>query len=310
MTMAPLPPHACDCHVHVVAPLADHPMVADRHYTPGPACVQALRAHLQRLGLAHAVIVQPSIYGNDNRLLVDSLQALNGSARGIAVVDDAVTDAELVRLHDAGVRGLRINLESTGASDASTVSRALSTWADRLAGQRWHIQVYASLDAIASASPTLARLPVPVVLDHFAMIPAHLPLADPRVQRVLALVGDGSAYIKLSASYRVATDPDDVDQASKLATLAQAIVERNPERALWASDWPHTNREPGKRPTEISGYRDVPAARLLTELNAWMRDVELRKQVLAVNPARLYGFQAQLATAAPRLQDLPGAQAR
>ncbi|MEN4919169.1 amidohydrolase family protein [Achromobacter spanius] len=290
MTAAPLPANACDCHVHVVAPQADHPMLADRHYTPGPASTADLQAHLDRLGLAHAVIVQPSIYGTDNALLVDSLLALDGAARGVAVVDDDVADTELARLHDAGVRGLRVNLESTGASDAATVSQALSAWAGRLAGQGWHLQVYASLDAIAAAAPALGRLPVPVVLDHFAMIPAHVSLDDPRVGQVLDLVGNGSAYVKLSASYRVCGNPDDPVQAARVTALARTIVGRNPERALWASDWPHTNREPGKRPTEVSAYRDVPAARLLGELDAWLPDADLRRQVLAANPAALYGF--------------------
>lgn len=290
MTAAPLPPDACDCHVHVVAPQDAYPMLPDRHYTPGQASAESLRTHLQRTGLAHAVIVQPSIYGDDNRLLIDSLLALDGAARGVAVADDDVADAELARLHDAGVRGLRVNLESTGASDAAAVSRALSAWAGRLAGQGWHIQVYASFDAIASAAPALARLQVPVVLDHFAMIPADVPLDDPRVRQVLDLVGDGAAYVKLSASYRLCANPDDTGQAARVAALAQAFIGRNPERALWASDWPHTNREPGKRPTEVSAYRDVPTARLLREIEAWMPDAALKHQVLAANPAALYGF--------------------
>ncbi|WP_244193818.1 amidohydrolase family protein [Bordetella genomosp. 12] len=287
---AALPSHACDCHVHVVGQPADYPMLPDRHYTPGPASVAALRSHLQRLGLARAVIVQPSIYGDDNRLLVDSLLALQGAARGVAVVGDDVSDEQLARLHEAGVRGLRVNLESTGASDAATVSRALSAWSARLAGQGWHIQVYASLEAIAAAAPALARLAVPVVLDHFAMIPAHLPLQDRRVQQVLDLVGQGKAYIKLSGAYRVAADPDDPAQAANVAALAHAIVARNAERALWASDWPHTNREPGKRATQVSAYRDVPPARLVREIGDWLADPGLRRQVLALNPARLYGF--------------------
>ncbi|CAB3825731.1 amidohydrolase family protein [Achromobacter mucicolens] len=290
MTAPQLAAGACDCHVHVVASQADYPMLADRPYTPGPASADALRAHLQRLGLAHAVIVQPSIYGADNRLLVDSLLALDGAARGVAVVDDDVADAELSRLHDAGVRGLRVNLESTGASDAATVSRALSAWAGRLAGQGWHLQVYASLDAIAAAAPVLARLPVPVVLDHFAMIPAALPLDDPRVRQVLALAGDGAAYVKLSASYRISANPDDPEAATRVTALARAFIACNPERALWASDWPHTNREPGKGPTEVSAYRDVPPERLLREIAAWLPDAALRRQVLAANPAALYGF--------------------
>jgi len=290
MTAPQLPAGACDCHVHVVAPQADYPMLADRHYTPGPASADALRAYMQRLGLAHAVIVQPSIYGSDNRLLVDSLLAFDGAARGVAVADDDVADTELTRLHDAGVRGVRVNLESTGASDAAAVSRALSAWAGRLAGQGWHIQVYASLDAIASAAPALARLPVPVVLDHFAMIPAQVALDDPRVLQVLDLVGSGAAYVKLSASYRISADPHDGGEAQRITALARAFIDRNPERALWASDWPHTNREPGKLPTEISAYRDVPAVRLLHEIGSWLPDAALQRQVLAANPAALYGF--------------------
>jgi len=290
MTAPQLPAGACDCHVHVVAPQADYPMLADRHYTPGPASADALRGHMQRLGLAHAVIVQPSIYGSDNRLLVDSLLALDGAARGVAVADEDICDADLTRLHDAGVRGVRVNLESTGASDAAAVSRALSAWAGRLAGQGWHIQVYASLDAIASAIPALVRLPVPVVLDHFAMIPAQLALDDPRVRQVLDLVGSGAAYVKLSASYRISADPDAGGEAERVTELARALIGRNPERALWASDWPHTNREPGKLPTEVSAYRDVAPDRLARELESWLPDAALQRQVLAANPAALYGF--------------------
>jgi len=157
-------------------------------------------------------------------------------------------------------------------------------------GRAGNIQVYASLDAIAAAALGLRGLPVPVVLDHFAMIPAETPLEDPRVRQVLALLGDGQAYIKLSGAYRVCRDAADPAQAGRLAALAQAIVRRNPERVLWASDWPHTNREPGKRADEVSAYRAVPAQRLRDALDAWLPQAAERQQVLAVNPATLYGF--------------------
>lgn len=289
MSAAPLPEQAWDCHVHVVGSKNAYPMLADRAYTPGPASADDLRQHIKRLGLTRAVIVQPSFYGTDNRLLVDALSALGGAGRGVTVLDQAVTDAELSHLHAAGVRGVRINLESTGASTAKAVSQALSAWAGRLSGQGWHLQVYASLDAIASAASTLARLPIPVVLDHFAMIPAHASLDDARVRQVLDLVGSGRAYVKLSASYRISPDPDDADQAARIARLAQAIVQQQPERALWASDWPHTNREPGKAPTEVSAYRHVPLERLQRELLAWFPDDATRRQVLSTNPQTLYG---------------------
>ncbi|WP_256977482.1 amidohydrolase family protein [Bordetella genomosp. 10] len=283
---APLPAGACDCHVHVVGDPAAYPMLPDRPYTAGPATVADLRAHMARLGLARAVIVQPSFYGTDNRLLADSLAAMRGDGRGIAVLAEDVSDAALQELHEAGVRGVRVNLESVGASDPETVARAFGAWAGRLRGQGWHIQVYASLDAIAAAAPRLRGLGVPVVLDHFAMIPGRLPLDDARVRAVLDLVGGGAAYVKLSGSYRM----DQGATAAQVAALARAFLDANPERAVWASDWPHTNRAPGKLPTEVSPYRDIDPRRLREEIDAWLPEAALREQVLVRNPSRLYGF--------------------
>ncbi|MEI2416942.1 amidohydrolase family protein [Orrella sp. JC864] len=284
-----LPALACDCHVHVIDPR--HPMVPERAYTPGPAAVQDLRAHLARLGLARAVIVQPSVYGTDNQCLLESLAALPGAARGVAVADPQAGQAELRRLHLGGVRGLRINLESLGRSDPQAIAGALRQWAGRIAGLGWHLQVYASLDAIAQAAPLLAGLPVPIVLDHFAMIPAGTPLQDARVERVLEMAASGMAYVKLSASYRIAGGGQAQDQdQEQVAALARALLQANPARMLWASDWPHTNREPGKRPTEVSAYRRIAPSHLLREIHAWLPDAGLRRQVLADNPARLYDF--------------------
>ncbi|ALM86843.1 hypothetical protein ASB57_08385 [Bordetella sp. N] len=281
-----MPAGACDCHVHIVGEQAAYPMLPDRPYTAGPATVADLRAHMARLGLARAVIIQPSFYGTDNRLLVDSLAAMDGDGRGIAVLSEDVSDATLTELHDAGVRGVRINLESVGASDPETVVKAFSSWAGRLRGQGWHIQTFASLDAIAAAAPRLRGLGLPVVLDHFSTIPARVALDDARVREVLALVGSGAAYVKLSGSYRIdqgATPP-------QITALARAFLQANPERAVWASDWPHTNRAPGKLPTEVSPYRQIDPRGLREQIDAWLPDADLREQVLVRNPSRLYGF--------------------
>ncbi|SAI35145.1 dicarboxylic acid hydrolase [Bordetella ansorpii] len=282
-----LPGGACDCHVHVVGPQPEYPMVADRHYTPGPAGGDALLRHLAGLGLARAVIVQPSVYGTDNRCMLDSLARMAGAARGIAVVDETIDDAGLRVLHDGWVRGLRLNLESAGRSDPAAIRRSLGAWAERLAPLGWHLQIYASLDAIAAAAPALRGLPVPVVLDHFAMVPARLPHDDPRVQAVFQLVREGTAYVKLSASYRI--EPAD-GAAEATRALARAYAGCNPDRVLWASDWPHTNREPGKDAREVSAYRAIARERLLREIAAWFPDADLRMRALAGNPARLYGF--------------------
>lgn len=282
-----LPVGACDCHVHVVGPQADYPMDAGRHYTPGPANGDALLSHMDQMGLSRAVIVQPSIYGTDNRCTLDGLAQMAGAGRGIAVVDEDVSDADLQALDRGWMRGLRLNLESTGSSSPQAVREGLSYWADRVAPLGWHLQVYASLDALAASASVLGSLPVPVVLDHFAMIPAGLSLDDARVRAVFDLVAGGAAYVKLSGTYRI-EPPEGAAQATK--ALARAFIACNPERMVWASDWPHTNREPGKGPLEVSAYRRIGQQRLRREIDAWFDTPTVLNQVLVENPARLYGF--------------------
>lgn len=261
-------------------------MVEDRHYTPGPATHEDLLAHMARTGASRVVIVQPSFYGTDNRCMVESLRRLDGAGRGVAVVDENGSDADLQALADAGVRGLRINLESAGVQDPRVIGQALAYWADRIAGLGWHVQVYAALDAVAAAVPHISTLAVPIVLDHFAMVPDSTPLDDPRLALLLGLVRAGKAYVKLSAPYRI-TAPGAARQETVTA-LARAFLQANPERVVWASDWPHTNREPGKGRHEISAYRDIAADTLVSDVSAWLATPALRQQVLVDNPARLY----------------------
>ena len=282
-----LPAGACDCHTHVVGDPARYPMLAQRHYTPATAPHEALLAHLRRNGLQRAVIVQPSFYGSDNRCMLDSLQRLQGAGRGVAVLDDEADDAALAQLHAGGVRGLRINVESAGMHDTRAVEEPLRRWADRLAPLGWHLQVYAVHTTIVQLAPLLDRLPVPVVLDHFALLPVTAGTEDAALRRVLELVAAGNVYVKLSAPYRVAT----AQPVTAVSDLAHAFVQANPQRMLWGSDWPHTNREPGKAAHEVSRYRDVAPATLAESIGQWLPDESLRRQVLVDNPARLYGFR-------------------
>lgn len=276
---------ACDCHVHVIGTLADHPMVDDRHYTPPPASVSELQAHMQRVGVERAVIIQPSVYGTDNRYLLAALEEMKGSGRGVAVLPETISDAELKELDQQGVTGIRLNLESGFSRNTEAATAKLRHWSQRLQGLNWHIQVYAAFEVIDASLGLLDELPVPVVLDHFAMVPATASPDTAEVQRLLAAVQRGNVYVKLSAGYRIAQDP-----ATALAPLAHALVAANRERILWASDWPHTNRAPGRLPTEVSEYRDIATATLIHERTQWLPDADAAKQVLVDNPARLYRY--------------------
>lgn len=284
--MADLPAGACDCHTHVVGDTVRYPMVAQRHYTPALAPHEALLAHLERNGLQRGVIVQPSFYGSDNRCMLDSLERLQGAGRGVAVVDEGADDAALARLHAGGVRGLRVNVESAGVHDIRAVEEPLRRWAERLAPLGWHLQVYAVHTTVVQLAPLLGRLKVPVVLDHFALLPAAAGNGDSAVRRVLELVASGNVYVKLSAPYRIAA----AQPVSAVAQLAHAFVEADPQRVLWGSDWPHTDREPGKAAHEVSRYRSIAPATLAESIGCWLPTESLRRQVLADNPARLYGF--------------------
>ncbi|MDW3681045.1 amidohydrolase family protein [Cupriavidus sp. CV2] len=283
-----LPAAACDCHTHVIGARADYPMVAQRHYTPGPASHEDLLAHLARHGLQRVVIVQPSVYSADNRCMLDSLDRLQGAGRGVAVLDEDVDTQTLRDMHRRGVRGLRLNMESTGLRDADTAHAALARWGDRIAGIGWHLQLYATLDVIVALADRLAQLPVAVVLDHFAMAPATLAHDDARARALQALLRSGNAYIKLSAPYRLACAGMQGDDAAR--TWAAAFLRAAPRHVLWGSDWPHTAREPGKAAHDVSAYRTLPEGTLARSLRDWLPTARFRQQVLVENPARLYAF--------------------
>jgi len=253
-------------------------MTPARRYTPGLASVAMLQTHLASLGMRRVVVVQPSVYGTDNRCLLDSLAALGEAARGVAVPPEDASARTLRQMHAQGVRGVRINLESQGVRDAARAYETLAHWSARIADLGWHVQLYAAFPVIAALAPRLAVLPTPVVLDHFA-----LPDCAQHVQGIAALLRSENIYVKLSAPYRLAS-------AHAAAHYAQAFLDAAAHRVLWGSDWPHTARAPGKQPHELSPYRAVGSAALIETLDTWLPTPALRRKVLVENPASLYGF--------------------
>lgn len=278
----------CDTHVHVIGDAHTYPMVDARQYTPGPASVSALQAHLQHQGLTRAVIIQPSVYGTDNQCMLDALHAMQGKARGVAVLESGTPMAVLQDMDAQGVRGIRLNLESSGAHDvalnAALLHDSLQTWAPRLADLSWHIQIYAPLAVSVACAPLIKELAVPVVLDHFALW-ADASCKSLESTTLLHLLEQGKLYIKLSASYR-----SPIQDASTLLALSQRLLATRPDRLLWASDWPHTNREPGKSSHEVSRYRAITAESLEHERMQWLPNTDVQQQVLVDNPSQLYRF--------------------
>ncbi len=284
-----VPANACDCHVHIFGPADRFPYSTDRVYTPGPASVDDLLSLQRALGLHRVVVVQPSPYGTDNTCLLDALRRLGARARGVAVIDGATTDAALRRMDKAGVRGVRVNLETRGQRDPAAARELLNNAASRAARFNWHVQAYVSLSVLASLRDMIMALPVPLVVDHFGTAPAAAGIAAPGFAALLSLLRRGRVYVKLSAPYRISERADYGDAAA----IARALIEAHPDRVVWGTDWPHSGGGgPGVRrdPGRIEPFRPEDDGRALNRFRTWAADAEQVRKILVDTPAGLYGF--------------------
>ncbi|ARP81146.1 hypothetical protein CAL12_10025 [Bordetella genomosp. 8] len=287
-TQARPPAGACDCHVHVFGPVSAYPFDAARTYTPGDAPLEALVAMHRSLGVDRTVIVQPSPYGTDNRCLLDALAHLDGQGRGVAVIDDDTSDEALADMHRAGVRGVRVNLETAGQHDPDVARRKLLQAARRVAPLGWHVQTYTNLPTLGALAPGLDELPTILVVDHFGRAQAAEGVAQPGLDALLSALAGGRVYVKLSAPYRISR----MDGYADAAPIARALIEANPDRVLWGSDWPHPGSAAGApRPVDaITPFRAEDNASALARCMQWAGNAERVRKLLVDNPARLYDF--------------------
>lgn len=266
------PALTCDCHFHIFGPYDRFPLSASRTYHPPPALVPEYLAMAEALGIQRMVVVQASVSGTDNAVTLDAVRQFGQHrARAVAVIDAGFTDVMLKQMRDGGVRGVRFNLSSGNG----TPIEQLEPIARRLAPLGWHIQVYTEGETLAAMAPTLARLPVPIVIDHCGGVKAGLGLDHPQFHALLGLLDSGNAWIKI-CSYRVSsTGRPWADPAPNVRTFAA----RYPERCVWGTDWPHPRMNPSPE-----------AGLLLDQLFEWVPDAATRQRILVDNPAKLYGF--------------------
>src|SRR4030042_1297076 len=137
------PPGACDCHAHVFGPQGEFPYVTNASYIPPDALPSEYARMLQTIGCQRAVLVQPSIYGADNSCMVAAMRAGVFNFRGVAVVDEKISDAGLEVLHRDGVRGVRINVASKTASLTMAEAPRIAA---RIKPLGWHMQFFVRID--------------------------------------------------------------------------------------------------------------------------------------------------------------------
>jgi predicted TIM-barrel fold metal-dependent hydrolase len=263
-----LPPGTCDCHFHVFR--EGLPLAAERGYTPRMATLADWRGLAASVGIARGVVVQPSVYGTDNRALLEALAAHPDTLRGVVVIAPHTAPAEVARLHGLGVRAVRINLlngAGLGLDAVPDLARLVRQFG-------WHLQLLVGPGQIAEVAALAALHAMPVVVDHLAMIRPGDAGADAAVTELQRLLDTGGAYVKLSALYRLAPAPAHPGIAPIVARLARS----HPERLLWGTDWPHTDL-----------HESVPDdADLIETALDWLADAGLRERVLVANPQALY----------------------
>ena len=267
------PPGAVDAHCHVFGPEAAFPFSAKAKYQPQDAGPDMLFALRDRLGFARNVIVQASCHGTDNAATLNAIAASGGRARGVAVVDPAISDAELSRLHDGGMRGVRFNFLKRLVDDAPK-DRFLELAGRLPAG--WHVVVYFEADILAELRPFLDAIPVPLVIDHMGRpdVAQGYDGADMRAFRALLDSRD-------DISTKV-TCPDRLDAGGPpwdaFAAAVRPLVEAYPDRVLWGTDWPHPNMQDA-----------IPDDGALVDMIPRIAATPaLQRKLLVDNPMRLY----------------------
>src|SRR3954471_2635890 len=284
-----VPAHACDCHTHIHGDVEKFPFFAGRVYTPEPASPEEMAALHKALHIERVVIVTPSVYGTDNASTLFGMKARGAAARGVAVIDDKTTEAQLDTMQADGFRGVRLNLATGGVNDPNVGRTRFTAAVERMKARGWHVQLYTNLAMITAIKDIVMSAPVPVVFDHFGGAQAALGVEQPGFSDLVDLVKSGKAYVKISGAYRSSNQgPDYAD----CVPLAKALIAANAERIIWGTDWPHPDSvtPAGKQVTDVTPLFQIDDGRLLNQLPVWAPDAAIRKKILVDNPARLYGF--------------------
>jgi D-galactarolactone isomerase len=271
VTAGPFPVGACDTHVHFYD--ARCPSVPTAILRPPDATVDQYLELRAALGLTRVVVVQPSTYGYDHRCQLAAVAELGPDARLVAVVDETVADDELERLTRLGARGARFHMLPGGV----VPWESLAPTAARIAPFGWHIQLQMNGRELGERIDVLLDLPTPLVVDHVGRFMPPVDVADEHFGVLLRLVDTGRCWVKLSAPYESAAD--DSHAYDQVTAMIDALVERAPERMLWASNWPHPGQLAPPGPDDL---------RLLAL--RWMPSASTRRRIMVDNPAELYGF--------------------
>ena len=278
------PPLACDSHMHLFGDPAKYKFDPDRSYMPPSATVRDIDRLHGHIGIARCVIVQASVYGMNHGVMLEAMRAQPSRFRGVAVLRADTPDSLIDELHEAGVRGFRVNLfqrhgrkiyrGGAGLEDAKAL-------APRLRRRGWHVQAWLDAEDLPDLAPPLFALGLDVVVDHMGRITADRGVNSRGFSYLCDLLAAGKLWCKLSGADRITCSGSPFDDA---VPYGRALMQANPKKVIWGTDWPHVN------------YFDdaMPDDGILTDLiPRYAPTAEEQALLLVINPATLYEFSSQ-----------------
>ena len=272
------PPGACDTHFHAFGPPHLFPYVENRRYTPPAAPIEHFFGMAAVLGIERGVIVQPQVHRWDSASTFDAIAKGEGRLFGMVHANPYLTETDHRKLHAGGVRGVRFNYvgRTGGSYDESRLRRVVS----QIAPLGWPVDLHIEADFLDRHAELIRRMPLPVIVDHYANIRSQAGEDEPRFKTLLDLLGEKHVWLKISGADRLLARGARYED---IVALARAAIARAPDRIIWGTDWPHS---------KIFEHGQIPNdGDLLNMLLDFAPDEDARRKILVDNPARLFGFR-------------------
>jgi 2-pyrone-4,6-dicarboxylate lactonase len=220
----------------------------------------------------------PRLYAARRAGRAPALERFPQRLRGVAITDTRIKPEVLRDWHERGMRGLRFHLFPPGVRRGVGLD-VFEVFRKTMADLGWVAQFFCDHRLLAPSAAAFKAISrdMPMIVDHLGMVPAERGVGDENFQALLKLVGDGHAYVKLSAVYRLSAQYPDYADAR---VLHDALVRANPNMLMWGTDWPHPSIAAAVMPDD---------GHLLDLFYDWTPDEKTRRQILVDTPARLFG---------------------
>ena len=273
-----LPPGAWDTHFHAYGPPQIFPYSEDRFFTPCAAPIEHYFALAAFLGLERGVMVQSSVHGDhDVRVTLDGIAKSEGRLRGMVRSNPDYDEADIRRLHTAGIRGMRVTLASNlhGRYDEKYFNRIVSLCSIK----SWVIALHVDTRSVVELADVIRRVPLQTIIENYAQIDARLGVDQPALKTMIDLAQEPHVWLKTASACNMLRRGASYEQ---IVPIGRAVAAGSPDRVIWGSDWPHSQiYELGKIPND---------GELLDWLVDFVPDETRRRKMMVDNPKRLFDF--------------------